>query len=98
MHDGLVVQYLLAPVQMLDELGDAAGIFELGALGLPGLGIGRALVDQRDLQPLVEEGELAQPLGQGVEVVFGDREDRAIGQKVDLCTRASWSCPSGAAW
>ncbi len=69
---------------MLDELGDAAGVLELGTLGLAGLGIGGALVDQRDLQALVEEGELAQPLGQGVEVVFGDGEDRAVGQKVNL--------------
>ena len=30
--DRLVVQHLLAPVEVLDELRDAAGVLELGAL------------------------------------------------------------------
>ena len=38
--DRLVVQHLLAAVQVLDEFGDAAVVFELGALGLAGLGVG----------------------------------------------------------
>src|SRR5882724_13533316 len=79
------MQYLLAPIQMLDEFGDSAGIFEVGTLGLTSLGIGRSFIDQADLQALVEERELAQPLGQGVEVVFGHCENRAIGEKMDLC-------------
>ncbi len=73
MHDRLIMQHLLATIQVLDEFGDTAGIFEVRTLGFPGLGVGRALIHQLDLQPLVEEGELAQPLGQGVEVVFGRR-------------------------
>src|SRR5690348_17619493 len=32
--DRLVVQYLLAAIQMFNELGDAAVVFELGYLGL----------------------------------------------------------------
>ena len=50
--DRLVVQHLLAAVQVLDELGDAAGVLELGALGFAGLRVGGALVGQRDLRPL----------------------------------------------
>ena len=69
---------------MLDEFGDAAGVAEFGALGLAGLGIGGALVGQRDFEALVEEGELAQTLGQRVVVVFGDGEDGLVGQEVDL--------------
>ena len=82
--DRLFVQDLLAAVQMLDELGDAAGVLELCVLGFAGLGVGGALVGQRDLQTLVQEGELAQPLRQGVEVVLGDGEDGLVGQEVDL--------------
>ena len=69
--DGLVVQHLLAAVQVLDELRDAAVVLELRLLGLARLGIGRALVGERDQQALVQEGEFAQALRQRVEVVFG---------------------------
>ena len=79
--DRLVVQHLLALVQVLDELGDAAGVLELCVLGLAGLGVGGALVGERDLDALVQEGELAQALGQRVVVVLGDGEDA--------------SCPAG---
>ena len=72
------------PVDVLDELGDAAGVFELGALGLAGLGVGGALIGKRDFEALVQEGEFAQPLRQGVVVVFGDGEDGSIGQEVNL--------------
>ncbi len=82
--DRLVVQHALAAVQMLDELGDAAVVLELGALGLAGLGIGGALVGERDEQALVEEGQLAQALRQRVVVVLGDGEDFSVGQEVDL--------------
>ncbi len=82
--DRLVVQHRLAAIEMLDELGDAAGIFELGALGFAGLGVGGALVGERDLEALVEEGHLAQPLGQRVVVVLGGGEDGLVGQEVDL--------------
>ena len=63
-HDRLVVQNLFAAVDVLDELGDAAGVLELGALGFAGLGVGGALIGERDLQALVQEGEFAQPLRQ----------------------------------
>ena len=83
--DGLVVQRLLAAVEVLDELGDAAVVFELGALGLAGLGVGLALVGKRDDQALVEEGQFAQALRQSVEVVFdGGGENRLVGNEVNL--------------
>jgi hypothetical protein len=53
-------------------------------LALAGLGVGGALVGERDFQALVEEGELAQALGQGVVVELGDGEDGLVGQEVDL--------------
>ncbi len=40
----------------------AAGVLELGALGLSGLGVGDALVGERNLQAFVQEGQFAQPL------------------------------------
>jgi hypothetical protein len=82
--DGLLMQHLLAAVEMLDELGDAAGVFELGAAGFAGFGVGGALVGERDLEALVEEGHLAQALGQRVVVELGDGEDGLVGQEVDL--------------
>ncbi len=42
--DRLVVERLLAAVQMLDEFGYAAVVFELGALGFAGLGVSLPLV------------------------------------------------------
>ena len=82
--DRLVVQRGLAAVQVLDELRDAAVELELGVLRLARLGIGGALVGQRDEQALVEEGQLAQALRQRVVVVFGDGEDCRVGNEVDL--------------
>ncbi len=57
--DGRIVQHLLAAIEMLDELDDAAGEAKLG-------GFVAALVLQRDLQALVQKGQLAQPLRQQV--------------------------------
>ena len=74
----------LAPVEVLDELGDAAGVAELRALGFAGLGVGGALVGERDLQAFVEEGHLAQALGEGVVIELGDGEDALVGQKVNF--------------
>ena len=82
--DGLVVQHLLAAIEMLDELGDAAVVLELGVLGLAGLRIGGALIGQRDQQSLVEECEFAQALRQRVVVIFGRGEDGTVGQEVNL--------------
>ena len=39
-HDRLLVEHRLAAIEMLDELGDAAGVTEFGAPCLAGLGIG----------------------------------------------------------
>ena len=83
--DGLVMQHLLAAVQMLDELRDAAGVLEvLRACASPVFAIGGALVGERDLQALVQEGEFAQPLRQRVVVEFGNGEDALVRQEVDL--------------
>ena len=82
--DGLVVQHRLAAIEMLDELGDAAGVAELGAAGFAGLGVGGALVGERDLKALVEEGHLAQALRQRVVVELGGGEDGLVGQEVHL--------------
>ncbi len=82
--DRLVMQHGLAAIQMLDELGNAASVAELAVTRLAGLGVGGALVGERDNQALVEEGHLAQTLRQRVVVVLGDREDRLVGQEVNL--------------
>ena len=42
--DRLVVERLLAAVEVLDEFGYAAVVLELGALGFAGLRIGLALI------------------------------------------------------
>ena len=79
--DRLVVQHLLAAVQVLDELRDAAVVLELGGLGFAGFRIGGALIGQRDQQAFVQEGQLAQALRQRVVVVFGRGEDALSGRK-----------------
>ncbi len=53
-------------------------------LGFAGLGVGGALVGEGDLDALVEEGELAQAVGERVVVVLVHGEDGLIGQEVDL--------------
>ncbi len=80
--DGLVVQHGLAAIEMLDELGDAAGVAELGAARFAGLGVGGALVGERDFEALVEEGHLAQALRQRVVVELGGGEDGLVGQEM----------------
>ncbi len=52
-------------------------------MGSP-LGVGLALVGERDLDALVQERELAQTVGERVEVVLGDGEDALVGKEVDL--------------
>ena len=83
-HDRLVMQHGLAAVQMLDELSDAASIAEFGAPRFAGLGVGGTLVGKRDLQALVQEGHLAQPLGEGIVVELGGGKDALVGQKMYL--------------
>src|SRR5581483_1467424 len=82
--DRLLVQHALTAVQVLDELGDAAVVLELGLLGLACLGIGGALVGKRDQQALVQEGQLAQTLRQCVVVVLSRGEDFLVGHEVDF--------------
>ena len=76
------MQHLLAAVQMLNELRDTPGVFELGVLGLARLLIGGALIRERDQQSLVQECQFAQPLRQRVVVVLGRGKDAAIGQEM----------------
>ena len=75
--DGRIVQRALAAIQVLHEFGDAAGEAEFGFLA-------GALVFERDLQALVEEGELAEALRKRVEAVVDRREDRRVGVEGDL--------------
>ncbi len=55
------MQHLFALVEVLDELGDAAGIEVFG--GLNGI---VALVGEGDFEALVQEGELAKAVGEGI--------------------------------
>ncbi len=87
--DGLVVQDVLALIQMLDELGDAAVEKKLG-----GTGGFLALVGQGNLQALVQECQLAQPLGERVEVELGRVHDGRVGLERQL--RSSLSRVAGA--
>src|SRR6185369_2020201 len=82
--DGLVVQDLLAAIQMLDELGDAAVVFELGRLGFASFRVGGALIGEGDQQAFVQECQLAETLRQRVEVVFRGGKDASIGQEVNF--------------
>ena len=83
--DGFVVERLLAAVEVLDEFGDAAVVFEFGALGFAGLGVGLALVGERDDQALVQERQFAQALRERVEVVFeGGGENCFVGNEVNF--------------
>src|SRR5262249_11988129 len=91
--DGPVMQDALAAIQVLDELGDPAGVFEFQALGFAGLGVRLALVSERDLQAVIQEGEFAQALGQRIEVVFRDGEDLLVRKEMDL--GATLFCSSG---
>src|ERR1051326_1476471 len=67
---------------MLDELCNSAGVLEIQPLCLASLGIGKALVGQRDLQAFVQESELAETLGQRVKVVFRGGENFFVGKKM----------------
>ena len=75
--DDLVVHLVLVLVEVADEVLDAALVLEGDAVGLA------ALVDQLDLQAAGEEGGLAQPLGQGLEVELDLFEDLEVGQEGD---------------
>ncbi len=82
--DGLLVQHLLAAIQMLDKLGNSAGVLELCAPGFAGLGIRGALIGQSDLEALVQEGHLAETLRQRVVIELGGGKNALVGQKVYL--------------
>ena len=80
-HDRLGIDGLLVLVEVFDELADAALVLEI--VGLVG-----PLVDDGDPEPFVQERELAQALGQDVEIVFRDLvEDLLVGPEGDLGPR-----------
>ena len=51
--DWFVMQYLFAPIQVLNKFGDAAVVLELDCFGLASFRLRRALIGQRDLQALI---------------------------------------------
>ena len=78
--DRRIVQHLLAAVEVLDEFRDTSGKAELR-------GFVAALIGKRDLQTLIEERELAQPLRQQVVAIDCGTEDLRVGVKRDLRAR-----------
>jgi len=78
--DRLAMESVLVPVQVLDKGYDPALVLEL--VGLLG-----TLVEDRDFQPRIEEGELAQALREGVEVELPLGEDLGVGLEGDLRPR-----------
>ena len=83
--DRLVVQHLLAAVQMLDEFRDAAVVLEVRMLGLAALRVGRPLIGQRNQQTFIQERKFAQPLRQRVVVIFHrPRKNAAVGQEMNF--------------
>jgi hypothetical protein len=72
-EDRLAVQRVLVLVEVANEVLDSALVLKGDAVGLA------ALVDQLDLQAAGEEGGLAQPLGEGLEVELDLLEDLRIG-------------------
>ena len=81
--DGLIVQYLLAAIQVLNEFGNATVVFEFGGFGFAGLRVSGALVGERDQQALVQKRQLAQALRQGVVVIFSRGENAFVRQEAD---------------
>src|SRR6266498_835857 len=83
--DRLVIQNLFAAVQVLNEFGNSAVVFELCRFGFASLGVSCALIGERDQQAFVEESQFAQALRQGVVVIFSTPgEDGLVWQKADF--------------
>lgn len=82
--DGLVVHDIFVLAELLHEFGDTILVkehFRAGGLN--------ALISQGDADAGIQEGELAQALGQKLETEGdGDGEDRRIGKEGDLCAGA----------
>ena len=77
--DRLLVQDVLALVEVPDELGDPPAVQELVRLGRI-----HPLVGERDLQSLVQERQLAQTLRERVETELRGHHDGGIRLKGDL--------------
>ncbi len=82
--DRLLMQYALAAVEVLNELGDTAAVMEL-------VNLERVLtfVIQGNLQALVEKCQFPQPLGESVVVEHARVHDGGIGTESNLCARFS---------
>ena len=76
-EDRFVVQLFLPAVEEVDERDQPALELEVVVLG-------GALVADGDVEAGVEEGQLAQPTGERLEVVLGDLEDGGVGLERDL--------------
>ena len=72
-----IVKRLLAAIEVLDELHDAAGKAKLGCFVA-------ALILERDLQALIQKGQLAQALREDVVAEINLFENAGIGVKCDL--------------
>ena len=75
-EDHVLVDRRLGAVQVLDEALDAALVEELVRFLV-------ALVEDADVHAAVQERQLAQPLRQDVEAVFGGLEDQVVGLERD---------------
>src|SRR6266699_3758736 len=84
--DRRIVQRGFAAVQVLDELGDAAGELELR-------GLFRALIGKRNLQALIQKSQFAQALRERIEAVDGLIKNAGVRVKRDF--RAGLACLAG---
>src|SRR5947209_3117343 len=80
--NGLVMQYRFAAVEVLDEFSNTAAIEKLF-----GTDVFAAFIAENNLQALVQERELAQTLGQCVEIERRGVHNRGIGLERDLRSR-----------
>ena len=85
--DHRLVDRRLGGVEVLDEVGDAAGVV-VGDLAV--LVLAAALVAGLDGQPLVQEGHLLQPAGDGLEGELDRLEDRRRPARTSRRCRSAW--------
>ncbi len=86
-----VGQRLLAAVEVLHELDDAALVVEFLRTDT----VFEALVVEQDADAFIEEGELPQAIGKDIPLVLGDLEDLAIGLEGDVGASVAGRLRSG---
>src|SRR6266487_1388678 len=84
--DRRIVQRGFAAVQVLDELGDAAGELELR-------GLFRALIGKRNLQAVLQKSQFAQALRERIEAIDGLIKNAGV--RVKSHFRAGLACLAG---